>query len=366
MWESLELLRAPGEKLEPPPGASAYMRDIIVALNAARPAFTERDALKIIEEPWTRLKAAPEEERVAFVFEALTAFQAPATITFELAMKGVASGLLRSGLRLSSLDAVRLVDLVSRHRQRFPYKALLSAIDNLTLTPALREALLRLRPMIDEWHGGTDMREIHQRIDILVYGAKEKPAAAVSGWTRQVFEEVDRSSKQLSWRGLLLHARSLTQSSAPKKWQKEAVEYVERIGREEFFEAAHRWLALGPMPGMPQVQVPEEEADYQKGFIWTLGALGDTSVAGEIADFAFACFRKIPQIGAVSHRVGNACVNALAAMPGLDAVIQIRRLGMRVKYDVARRLIEKALMQAGSGTMSVATIWRRCRFRRWG
>ncbi len=145
----------------------------------------------------------------------------------------------------------------------------------------------------------------------------------------------------------LLHARSLTQSSASAKWQKEAVACVDSIGRTEFLEAAQRWLALGPMPEMPpQLQVPDDEADYQKGFIWTLGALGDASVAPGIADFAFACFRKIPQIGAVSHRVGNACVNALATMPGLDAVTQISRLGMRVKYDVARRLIEKALTEA--------------------
>src|SRR6185295_1522625 len=87
-------------------------------------------------------------------------------------------------------------------------------------------------------------------------------------------------------------------------------------------------------------------ADFQKGFIWILGALGDTSIAPEIGDFAFACFRKIPMIGAVSHRVGNACVNALAAMPGLEAVSQISRLAARVKYDVARRLIEKALTEA--------------------
>jgi hypothetical protein len=39
-------------------------------------------------------------------------------------------------------------------------------------------------------------------------------------------------------------------------------------------------------------------------------------------------------------------VNALAAMPGLDAVTQLSRLAMRVKYDVARRLIEKGLTEA--------------------
>ena len=80
--------------------------------------------------------------------------------------------------------------------------------------------------------------------------------------------------------------------------------------------------------------------------MWVLGALGDAAIAPDIANFALACFRKIPQIGAVSHRVGNACVNALAGMPGLDGVSQLSRLAGRVKYDVARRLIEKAMNEA--------------------
>jgi hypothetical protein len=346
IWESLQLFRPPNDPLEPPAGASVYMRELIAALNSQPATFNERDALKTVEEPRKRLKSAPAEERVAFVFEALATLSAPKTISLELALKGIVSSLLRGGLPLHSLEALRLVEMVSQRRQTFPYKALLSAIEDLTMTPGLKDALLRLRPMIDEWHGGREMQEIHERIDKLVYGAKEKPAAAVSSWTRRVFQEIDRSPKQLAWRALMLHARSLTQSSASRKWQSESAAYVDKIGRPEFLEAVQRWLALGPMPETPNVQMPEEEADYQKGFIWTLGALGDTSVAVDIADFAFACFRKIPQIGAVSHRVGNACVNALSAMPGLDAVTQISRLAMRVKYDVARRLIEKALVEA--------------------
>ena len=319
----------------------------MAAVNRNPLTFNARDALKLVEEPLKRLKSAPADERLAFLFEAAVTLKAPQSIALYMALKGILSNLLRGALPLTSLDALRLVEMVSEPRQSFPYLALLSALEGVTMAPALREALLRLRPMITEWHGAREMKEIQERIDILVHGAKEKPAAAVSGWTRHVFLEIDRSPKQLAWRGLLLHARSLTQSNASRKWQTEAIAYVDKIGRAEFLEAARRWLALGPMPEMPtHDQVPEEEADYQKGFVWTLGALGDASIAPDIADFAFACFRKIPQIGAVSHRVGNACVNALAAMPGLDAVTQISRLGMRVKYDVARRLIDKALAEA--------------------
>ncbi|MDX1983029.1 MAG: DUF4132 domain-containing protein, partial [Bryobacteraceae bacterium] len=41
-------------------------------------------------------------------------------------------------------------------------------------------------------------------------------------------------------------------------------------------------------------------------------------------------------------------LNVLASLPGLEPVSQLSRLAMRVKYDVARRLIEKALEEAAS------------------
>jgi hypothetical protein len=325
--------------------AAQALADIRSAIAGHTFAFSEREALKLVDEPLRRLKAAPEEERLAFVFEALERLPFGESLQLQLALKGVVSSLLRA-VSLTSIEAVRLVQLVSRRRVAFPHKAVLSAVEAAPRTPALREALLQLRSNIDHWLGAAEMRDLHERIDVILHGPKDEPVVAAAAWSQQVFQEIDASARQFEWRALFLHARSLTQSTASRKWQSDAVALIERIGRAEFLDAARRWLALGPMPGSTQLQTPDAEADYQKGFIWALGALRDTSIAPEIADFALACFRKIPMIGAVSHRVGNACVNSLAIMPGLDAVSQISRLAVRVKYDVARRLIEKALAEA--------------------
>ncbi len=333
-------------RTEVPADAGPHLRAIIGELNSKRRVYKERAVVKTLEQSVEALKSAPDQERVAFVFEALASMATPKDIALSIALKGVVAEVLRKGLPLTSLDALRVIEAVSIPRSRFyfPYKAVLSALKDVMMTPALSEALLRLREMVGERHG---MDEVQERIDILVHGRKEKTAEAISGWSRHVFSEIDESPKQIAWRHLFLHARSLTQSTPSSKWHKEAVACAEEIGRVELLEAARRWLALGPMPGMPATQqVPEEEAEYQKGFVWTLGVLGDASIAPALTDFAIACFRKIPQIGAVSHRVGNACVNALAAMPGLDAVTELSRLSMRVKYDVAQRLIEKALGEA--------------------
>ena len=306
----------------------------------------EQDVLKFVEAPLKKLKSEPPEVRLAFVFEALNEIVRSASIHFKLMLKSVVAAVLRSGLTLSAVETVKLVELVSKPRLPFPFKAVLSAIDGAPRTPALLTALHQLRGCVTNYHGSAEMKEIHERIDVLIGGPKEELLAPAGAWSQIAFGEVAASEKEFEWRALLLHARSLTQSTASKKWQTEAVNVTARIGQAEVLDAARRWLALGPTPGQTTIQAPEAEAAYQKGFVWVLGALGDASIAPDIADFAFGCFRKIPMIGAVSHRVGNACVNALAAMPGLDGVAQLSRLAARVKYDVARRLIEKAMNDA--------------------
>jgi Domain of unknown function (DUF4132) len=328
------------------PEASDWMREIVAAVGSNPFIHRERDVLKFVEAPLNRLKSQSPEIRLAFVFEALNEIVRSQSFHFKLMLKSVVASLLRSGLTLSAVETVRLVDLVSQPMLPFPFKAVLSVIDGAPRTPALLTALHRLRGSVTSYHGSVQMKEIHERIDVLIGGPKEKPLAPAGAWSQIVFQEAAASGKEFEWRALLLHARSLAQSTASKKWQTEAMNVTARIGQAEVLDAARRWLALGPTPGETMIQAQEDEASYQKGFVSILGALGDASIAPDIANFAFGCFRKIPMIGAVSHRVGNACVNALAAMPGLDGVAQLSRLAARVKYDVARRLIEKAMNEA--------------------
>jgi hypothetical protein len=328
------------------PDASDWMREIVATIGSNPFLQRERDVLKFLETPLNKLKSEAQEVRLAFVFEALAEIVRCSSFLMKIKLKIVAASLLRSGIALSAVESVKLVEVVSKPQLPFPFKAVLSAIDGAPRTPALITALHQLRASVTRYHGLAEMKEIHERIDVLIGGRKEEALAPAGAWSQIVFREVSASAKQLEWHAFLLHARSLTQSAASKKWQTEAVNLTTRIGEAEVLDSARRWLALGPTPGETTIQSGEAEATYQKGFVWALGALGEASIASDIANFAFGCFRKIPMIGAVSHRVGNACVNALAAMPGLDGVAQLSRLAGRVKYDVARRLIEKAMNEA--------------------
>jgi hypothetical protein len=131
------------------------------------------------------------------------------------------------------------------------------------------------------------------------------------------------------------------------KWKKKSRELIVMLGETEVYPAMLRWLALGPTPGQPaEARSPIEDSAYQKGIVWCAAERNDRESALAIADFGIACLRKIRMLGAVSQKVGFACAQALGAMQCSEAVAQLTRLRAKVKYSVARRLVEKSLRQA--------------------
>src|SRR5438046_7435178 len=90
-----------------PSSASESMRAVRAAVGSIH-AFNERAALKLVEEPLRRLKADSTENQIAFVFEALQQMPTAESFQLQLALKGITASLLRNGLTLNSLEAVRL------------------------------------------------------------------------------------------------------------------------------------------------------------------------------------------------------------------------------------------------------------------
>jgi hypothetical protein len=130
-----------------------------------------------VEAPLNKLKSEPLEVQLAFVFEALNEIVRNSSLHFKLALKIVVASLLRGGVALSAVEAVRLVELVSQPKVPFPFKAVLSAIDGAPRTPALLTALHRLRGCVTPHHGAAEMKDVHQRIGVLIGGPREKPLA---------------------------------------------------------------------------------------------------------------------------------------------------------------------------------------------
>jgi hypothetical protein len=256
-------------------------------------------------------------------------------------------GVLRRKLSFTEDQVVEMIELVSVPNSSFPFKGILKAAESLPMTPRLAKSLGQLRPCITEFLGGSEMRDIQARIDVLLNGPAPDTTLEVQGaWSQIVFEEISKSPQRSLWERIFFHTAELKSSEAPKKWRLAAQRLVQELNANVFLEAATRWLELGPSPNRAGVQISSGEAELQKGFLWFLADQTDESLPRLLANFAEAALKKIPMLGAVSQKVGNACVNVLAELPGLEPVSQLSRLAQRIKYDTAQRLIEAALTRA--------------------
>lgn len=307
----------------------------------------ERD--RVVRAALERLTGSPPEEAVEFVLVGLRLVRDGRRDWAMHALTAAVGGVLRRKLPFTEDQVVTVIELVSVEHQEFPFAGVLKAAGSVPMTDRIAGALRRLRPCITEYLGGSQARDLHARIDNLLAGEAPHTSLAVQGaWSQIVFQEIPASPQRAVWERIFCHAAELKSSEATKKWRATSRQLVEELGRETFLEAAARWLALGVSPNRAGVQVSSGEAEFQTGFLWFLADQTDERFPGLLAGFAEAALTKIPMLGAVSQKVGNACINVLAELPGLGPVSQLSRLGQRVKYDTAQRLVDKAFARAAT------------------
>ena len=241
----------------------------------------------------------------------------------------------------------------SMTRMYFPFEQFLSVLTREQITDEIRNELRRILLQFAPTPTGKveeHTKEIRELLDGLVRVEGEKELDPGCGpWSQIAFDEIagKEAITRAGWEGLLEHCRTQEQTVPGAKWKARTRELMAALGEAEVITVMLRWLALGPTPGQPpEARSPIEDSSYQKGVVWCLAMKAEPATAIAIADFAIACLRKVPNLGAVSQKVGFACVQALGAMECSEAVAQLTRLRARVKYTVARRLIEKSLQQA--------------------
>src|SRR5262245_8215020 len=211
-----------------------------------------------------QVKDAPPEVAIELVLTGLRIIREEQS-WFSHVLNQVVGGLLRRKLNFTEDQVVEMLELVSVPNSSFPFKSILKAAESLPMTPRLSASLRQLRPCITEFLGGSDMRDLHARIDVLLNGPAPDTTLEVQGaWSQKVFQEISGSPHRALWERLFSHTAELKSSEAPKKWRSAAQRLIEELGVSIFLEAATGWLALGPSPDRPGVQISSGEAELQK------------------------------------------------------------------------------------------------------
>jgi hypothetical protein len=124
---------------------------------------------------------------------------------------------------------------------------------------------------------------------------------------------------------------------------------------QAFLEAARSLLAedrelTTRVIGWIEAYVPNPSGsdlneDAIRGLIWMLAEADREDLASRIGKYCELCFKKVPNIGARSVKLGNGAIQTLGILGGSHAVAELTRLKGRVKYPLAVERIETTLSE---------------------
>jgi hypothetical protein len=235
----------------------------------------------------------------------------------------------------------------------FPFDQFLASVAPQHITEKARAELRKLHLMLAPSATGKIEKRQRNTRDLIAalmhVDGDQQPSPGRGPWSQIVFHEIEGLDDitRSGWLGLLEHCHAVEQAAPGPKWMDRSRELIGALNEQEAVATMLRWLALGPTPGQPpEARSPVEDSSYQKGIVLCVGLSETSQAATAIGDFGIACLRKVPLLGAVSQKVGFACIQALGGMQCKEAVSQLTRIRAKVKYSTARRLIEKSLLLA--------------------
>ena len=224
---------------------------------------------------------------------------------------------------------------------------------------ALQFLWMRIQHHEDQLWPSKRTQQIKDRVDAILTPDHEGDTQALpsGSWLTSLDAWLaQRTEKQrANWMALLVFAASAGDKSKPaKKWLKEAEPLIAAIGRPTVAGQLKTWLSAT----VPDPHETDLSLDVLKGMIFAATVLDHEDLAPEIGRFAEVCFKKVPQIGARSVKLGNACIAALSGMTGSDtAVAELVRLKARIKYSSVRDLVARRLGElADKAGVSVADL----------
>jgi hypothetical protein len=286
------------------------------------------------------------------------------------------SALARRRLPYSDDDLCDLLASLGRvpRWDAVPARALLRAVERHVaeggLTPAVRAALEQTRAAGEAAASHAEERKALAVLDALLADAPGDTVNidADDDWgaaAREALAALEPAERPV-WLALLAHAETASASKPSAAWRAAARRAIDALGEARFTTRAIAWLGLlqappsnewrqgagiGALVGLdrlPRAVPTERNATLLRGLVWCCSLVDDEALARAVGEAGAACFKKLPEIGARSTKVGNACLYALGAMPGPHGAMQLVALQRLVKQPSARARLDATMDQAAT------------------
>lgn len=274
----------------------------------------------------------------------------------------IAAELMRLRLPFDGDDLMLIVDAWQRDGHLevvFPAKPILSAVERLAaqqpLSAALRASLkgardAALRPRWADQPPTRALVEIADRIDRLLGEAPEQanlPNGPFADDVRDYLETLDPDTKTATTALMALAADAGDKAKPSRKWLDSAKAALDAAGLDAAEARTLHWLSTTT----PDPSIIDLSLDILKGLVWASVLMPGPEVAGALGRFCEKCFRKVPNFGARSVKLGNAALWALSERASEPmAAAELIRLRSAIKYPSARKLIESRLAELADKT----------------
>lgn len=174
---------------------------------------------------------------------------------------------------------------------------------------------------------------------------------------------------KIPWVKLLLECWQSEGSKPNTKWLKSLQPHIQQIGVDTFQQYVAAWFALvahpRTQPADPKAAAVLEGYSYAdgadnayamwpvhanilKGLCWLCPTYPSPELVRRLAVVALGSYRKVPGVGPVCIRLGNAALWALGQIADVESTTQLARLKAKVKLPSAQKSIAKALTAAAA------------------
>lgn len=274
--------------------------------------------------------------------------------------------LLRKKLPFAAEQIALMADWVSEAKNvsTFPYplSSIVKCVENLNAETPLhddvRSRVEKMRQVIQTGDNEYDIMKLAERLKSVLSAGPVIPLEPGEAWSDVAIADIENMNTPswTAWVELLQHCQKASGGKPTKKWLKTVEPLIAGIGEQQLSEHLTRWFPLVDKPRTdvidswsqwvpnPNLMIIDLHADILKGLAWCCGLFENSELARSLTTLAISAYRKVPGVGPRAVKVGNACVYALGAMPGMDGVGQLALLKVRVKFGTAQKGIEKALV----------------------
>ncbi|MDN5213114.1 DUF4132 domain-containing protein [Fulvivirgaceae bacterium BMA12] len=274
--------------------------------------------------------------------------------------KNLLSLLIRSSVEMNEdqlITITRTFKASSNYAHVWPYKPLMTRIEKhiklYGLSKSMSKTLSYLK-FTKSRYAYADEKEIDKRINQLTSGVEKPMISSKDDFGKAINTRLKSMNSQEAGRWNMLIeqlSKDKDKSTPSKKWIAQSRKIVEGFDRREWHEhlipvikvCITRLQTIHKRNSNNVFFIHEDNVQLLRGMVWITAYINDESINLVIEELGLWCFRKLPGHGALSVKVGNACLYTFSQLPQEVGIMRLTKFRLKIKYPSVRSQIEKLI-----------------------